>query len=80
VPLTDSEDLKTNIRAAPSEGDDYGLEYTNGEGEVYILDNGEKVLQGKHTEDGFQKKDEAEGWNPRGCQLFVRPRRGWGWR
>lgn len=75
MPLTNSVDRKTSIHAAPSGNDAYGVEYTNEQGEVYIIDNGVKTLQGRHTESGFVKKDGAEGWNPRGCQLFGRRRR-----
>jgi hypothetical protein len=74
VLLTDTDHIKKYIRAALSDDEKYGIEFTTEAGEVYIVDNGEVVLQRTHTDGGVKNAKGAEGYNGRRCNLYYRPR------
>lgn len=67
--LTNTDENKYDIQAAPSDDEKYGIRFTNNKGEVYIVDDGKRELQFKWTEDGVKRVKDAEGANDRPCKL-----------
>ncbi|KAL1961717.1 hypothetical protein VTN77DRAFT_1117 [Rasamsonia byssochlamydoides] len=64
VPLTDSASPKSHI-VAWVESDECFLRFADGNGSAWVLKDGELVLVGRLTENGFQPEGDAEGHGPK---------------
>ncbi|KAH8665290.1 hypothetical protein BGZ60DRAFT_411120 [Tricladium varicosporioides] len=84
VASSNTDSQKTCIVATTSGvGEKFALQFTNVEGQVYAIFDGELTLMGQYINGVFQKDKGAEGWNSRGPRMVCRypppKRRRWWW-
>ncbi|KAL2826483.1 hypothetical protein BDW59DRAFT_161001 [Aspergillus cavernicola] len=65
IPGTEGEFPKSHISAAVADDGGYTLRFADETGAAYVMDNGEAILVGRITDDGFQKLHDAEGHGPK---------------
>ncbi|KAF3925900.1 hypothetical protein ABW20_dc0104902 [Dactylellina cionopaga] len=68
---TETASSKLSIAASPFD-DNYVLQFTTAEHEVYAIQEGKKVLVGRYINGVFKKDQSAEGYNQNGPKVIIR--------
>ena len=62
---TRSKHRKRHISTSAAEDGGYTLRFADETGAAYVMDNGEAILVGQITDNGFRKLHDAEGHGPK---------------